>query len=352
MTGLFEIYWNTIGGPVSRFKGLLVDWFPFSVTELLLWTGIISSVLLIVKLIGKPQNAYTALGAIRMKIHSFHPILYMSFGPILLFLLAAGQGALPWSPMPTFLRQQLHQHWKVPSLDESAYEGFHDNFQKKIASEFNWNEYQNFNEKTVLEKCNSSLNAIMSELNLTKGRELKRIKKMRGLSRLFGLSYGGPAYHDPLTGEAAMVNYEDLPTPQYWRYQAVCHETVHAKGFSREIDTEILTALALLKSENYGMQISGYLMFLKKSGKSYSLPDELIQERKNTLDARKKVRASQPFVRFLTRINKALGIQNSPGKYGSRKKDEEWNPEHAFFTTVVYLAEHLNLELSANGQEE
>ena len=160
---------------------------------------------------------------------------------------------------------------------------------------------------------------------------------MRGLTRLLGLSYGGPAYHDPLTGEVALAGEKDNPAPKFWRCHAICHETAHAKGFTREMDAETLTQLALLTSDNPNMQVIGRLLFLQKSGVEFQWPGRLKDEIKLKAEERQAVRAGQPLVSLLAKINQRLNIQNTPEKYGKRKKGEAWNPEHPYFSTVAYL---------------
>ena len=66
-------------------------------------------------------------------------------------------------------------------------------------------------------------------------------------------------------------------------------------------------------------------------------PEKLEDERKQAAEMRKKVRDNQPLVKFLTELNQKLHIQNTPEKYGDRKKDEPWNPEHSYFATVAHL---------------
>ncbi len=255
----------------------------------------------------------------------------------MLFLLASGQNAFAWSPVPTFLRKSLAKAWAVPALPEEEFKLLVSTFEEKLNNEFNWDSYISLTEQYVLNTCNQSLDSLLKALELNRGRTVRRIKKMHGLTRLLGLSYGGPAYHDPLTGEVALISEKDNPAPKFWRYHAICHETAHAKGFTREMDVETLTQLALLTSNSRNMQIIGYILFLQKSGEKFKWPEQLKDERKLTAKERKAVRAKQPLVRLLSKINQQLHIQNTPKKYGNRKKGEAWNPEHPYFSTVVYL---------------
>jgi hypothetical protein len=251
--------------------------------------------------------------------------------------MSSNQGALPWSPVPTFLRQSLASTWQAQELPEPEFKQMVNMVEQKLNDEFAWESYQSLEIPQVLEDCNGKLDSLLQALNLNRGRSVQRIKNMTGLTRLLGLSYGGPAFHDPLTGEVAWVSEEDNPAPRHWRFHAVCHELVHAKGFTREMDAETLTQLVLLTHHHPGLRITGYIHFLKKTGEDFTLPRGLETERKQKAGERKQVRAGQPLVRLLTRINKKFSIQNDPKKYGYRKKDEPWNPNHPFFSTVMHI---------------
>lgn len=160
---------------------------------------------------------------------------------------------------------------------------------------------------------------------------------MGPLTTLLGLSYGGPAFHDPFYGELAMVRPEDLPAPRYWRLIGVCHETAHSKGFTREMDAEILTQLALQGSGDARYRMLGDIMWLRKSGERVHYPDYLKREMRASWDSLAQVEKRQPGVRMLRSLSRKLGFQNSGGKYGSREGAEAWDPRQPFFATVAAL---------------
>lgn len=163
------------------------------------------------------------------------------------------------------------------------------------------------------------------------------MKPMGPLTTILGLSYGGPAFHDPFYGELAMVRPEDHPAPRYWRLIGVCHETAHSKGFTREMDAEILTQLALQGSGDARYRMLGDIMWLRKSGERVHYPDSLKREMRASWDSLERVEKRQPCVRFLRSLTRKLGFQNSGGKYGSRESAETWDPQHPFFATVAAL---------------
>ena len=120
-----------------------------------------------------------------------------------------------------------------------------------------------------------------------------------------------------------MVQAADLPTPRYWRLLAVCHETAHAKGFTREMDAEILTQLALSTSEDLRYRMLGDIMYLRKSGERIHFPEFLRAEIIASRDSLKRVESRQTVVNLMRKISRKLGFQNSGGKYGSREHAED-----------------------------
>jgi hypothetical protein len=337
MSSLFYLYWNTIGLLLSRIKGYLVDSIAFSITEILVWTGLFFLLILVIRLFGFPAYRYSIPGRLRVFICRVPLMLLIIPGPFLLLLLASGQGVMGWCPAPTFLRTSLARTWNVQPLSEQEYRQLIIMFETKLNHEFSAKAYSSKTDEEVLHACNASLDTLLEALDLNRGRTVRRIKNMTGLTRLLGLSYGGPAMHDFLSGEAAIVSDEDNPVPRYWRHHAICHETAHAKGFSREMDAEILTLLALLISGDTTLQVAGYISFLQKTGEDFLWPEALKEERKRKKEKRKEMRQRQPLVRILTRVNRKLHIQNDPEKYGYRKKDQPWNPRHPYFSTVIHL---------------
>ena len=187
----------------------------------------------------------------------------------------------------------------------------------------------------MLVGCDRGLDRLLAGLRMTPGRTVRKVKPMGPLTSLLGLSYGGPAFHDPFYGELAMVSERDHPAPRYWRLMGVCHEAAHAKGFTREMDAEILTQLVLSSSADPRYVLLGDIMFLRKSGEQVHLPEGLRREILASRDSLEAAEKRQRGVRFLKSLAKRLGFQNSGSKYGTRDRSESWNPEHPFFSTVA-----------------
>ncbi len=263
--------------------------------------------------------------------------LYFIFGPILLLLLATGQGVTPFSPFPTYNRTALHLRGHQLPISEATMDSLVPLLKDTLSHAFTKDLYKNLDETEVLKTCNLLLDSLLHILDLPKGRTVKRIKEQSGLTRLLGLSYGGPAYHDPLTSEIALVSSKDLPTTHFWRIQALCHETAHAKGFTRELDAEILTQLALLLSSHPLFVTTGLIQFLSKSGYEIDWPPLFKKEREESKVKRKATQKKQYMVNFLRKINRKLSVQNSGKKYGQREKDEQWDINHPYYSTIFYF---------------
>jgi hypothetical protein len=159
-----------------------------------------------------------------------------------------------------------------------------------------------------------------------------------------GLGYGGPAFHDPFFSEMAIISAQAYPTPHYWRITAACHESAHAKGFTREMDAELLTQFALLHSADKRYQWLANIHWLLKTGRPIGWPPALIREWHTARAERKEVERHQPLAMAFRNGLIKVGLRNSPGKYGDRKKGEEWNPQHPFFATLETWKQGMNDE--------
>jgi hypothetical protein len=206
-----------------------------------------------------------------------------------------------------------------------------------LQQEFNWEAYQSLSESEALTACNASLDSVLKALALPPGREVRATKSMGPITKSMGLIYGGPAFHDPFFGELAIVKFSDSPTSHHWRLIAACHETAHAKGFTREMDAEILTQLALERLADPRFQMLADIHFLQKSGLEVKWPDSLLAEAKRMRALRKEVQQHQPIISFLRRWAEKWNLRNSGHKYGDREGQEAWNPHHPFFSTVHRL---------------
>lgn len=258
-------------------------------------------------------------------------------GPVLLVLMGMGQGAFPLSLAPTAWRQPLAEAFPGRPLPYPLFRRELDLREGRLLASFSPAYYESLSEAEILHGCDLSLDTVLSGLGLQPGRPVERMKPMGPLTTLLGLSYGGPAFHDPFFGEMAMVRPEDHPAPRYWRLLGVCHEAAHAKGFTREMDAEILTQLALSRSPDPRYRMLGDIMYLRKSGERVHYPEFLRREILASRDSLERVEARQPVVRFLRKAALKLGFQNSGGKYGTRTGSEHWNPNHPFYSTIAGL---------------
>ena len=329
MGTLFNWYWRGLGLPLSRLKGALVDRLAFSFVEATVWIGLACALVLV--------GAW-ALG--RWRFLRDRPALFLplSAAPLVLLCMALGQGAFPLSLAPTAWRPPVARQFPAPPLPYSAFRLDLLHREDRLALAFSPERYLSLGEREILAGCDLRLDSVLSRLKLPPGRRVGRMKPMGPLTTVLGLSYGGPAFHDPFYGEMAMVRQEDHPAPRYWRLIGVCHEAAHAKGFTREMDAEILTQLALQGSEDARYRMLADIMWLRKSGERVHLPEYLRAEIRASRDSLERAERRQPAVRFLRSLSRKLGFQNSGGKYGSREGAESWDPRHPFFATVAALA--------------
>jgi hypothetical protein len=297
--------------------------------ELTVWIGLACALILL---------GAVSLGrwrSLRASSALFYPL---AAGPLILLAMAMGQGAFPLSLAPSAWRRPLAREFPAPPL---PYAGFHSDLvrrEERLLRTFSPEWYASLGEREILAGCDRRLDSVMAGLGLAPGRSVGAVKPMGPLTTLLGLSYGGPAFHDPFYGELAMVRPGDHPAPRYWRLIGICHEAAHAKGFTREMDAEILAQLALQGSGDPRYRMLGDIMWLRKTGERVHYPAFLKREMLASRDSLERVEQRQPAVRFLRSLSRRLGFQNSGGKYGSREGAEAWNPHHPFFATVAALA--------------
>jgi hypothetical protein len=336
----FPWYWRFLGLPLSRAKGLIVDRIPFSLVETMIWIGIACCLVL---------GLIAATGGWSRLRRT--PVLFPALvaGPILLLFMAMGQGAFPLSLAPTAWRQSLAAAFPGPALPYPDFRRELELRQDRLLASFSPAYYESLGEEEILHGCNLSLDTVLADLGLQPGRSVEKMKPMGPLTTLLGLSYGGPAFHDPFFGEMAMVRPQDHPAPRYWRLTGMCHEAAHAKGFTREMDAEILTQLALDRSFDPRYRMLGDLMYLRKSGERIHYPEYLRREILASRDSLERVEAKQPAVRFLRKVATKLGFQNSGGKYGSRTGSENWDPKHPFYSTIAGLTAAAKAKRERNG---
>jgi hypothetical protein len=327
---LFPWYWRFLGLPLSRAKGAVVDRLPFSLVECMVWLGVGCALILAFA---------AATGRWRRLRQRRRLYALLVCGPVLLILMGMGQGAFPLSLAPTAWRLPLATRFQAPPLPYSEFRGQLRLRENRLLRVFSPGYYLSLSEEEALHGCDGLLDSVLASLGLQPGRSVGKMKPMGPLTTVLGLSYGGPAFHDPFFGEMAMVRAEDHPAPRYWRLIGVCHEAAHAKGFTREMDAEILTQLALGASPDPRYRMLGDIMFLRKSGERVHYPEYLRREILASWDSLEQVEKRQPVVRALRKAARKLGFQNSGGKYGSREGSENWNPRHPFYATVSALSE-------------
>jgi len=222
-------------------------------------------------------------------------------------------------------------------LSDSDFTAWAAERQTQLHRDFNWQAYQALTEQEVLNACTVSLDTVLMDIGLPPGRRVRTIKPMGPLTTAMGLIYGGPAFHDPFFGEIGMVRQKDAPFPHHWRLIAACHESAHAKGYTREMDAEILTQLALSRIPDPRFQVLADIHFLEKSGLKVQWPDSLISEAREMRQERREVEKHQRLITFLRHCVNKLNLENSGKKYGDRGRLETWDPRQPFYATVHRL---------------
>lgn len=107
MATLFPFYWRWLGLPLSRAKGEVVDQLPFSLVETTIWIGVLFAAIM----------AMAALTG-RWRFLRSRPSLFslLAAGPVILILMALGQGAFPLSLAPSAWRLPLARAFPAPPL--------------------------------------------------------------------------------------------------------------------------------------------------------------------------------------------------------------------------------------------
>jgi hypothetical protein len=342
---LFDLYWRLLGLPLSRLKGAVSDAVPISLVEVSLWVGATALVVLALSFM-LPRSPLGRKGVRRTAL---------LLGPVFLIALSLGQGAFPLSIAPTGLRQPLSKRLAPPVLDSSAFRAWAHAREARLRAYFsadpsgdsNWRAFQSLRETDALGACDTSLDTVLTVLGLLPGRRVRTFKDTGPWTTTLGLLYGGPAFHDPFFSEIGIISYRNYPTSHYWRLVAACHEAAHAKGFTREMDAEVLTQLALLRlGEKGGAPDPRYaaladVHFLIKTGTKITWPDSLVAESALARAARARADSARPGLMRVKDWMRRAHLQNSGAKYGERRAAEAWNPRHPFFATVRAAQEKL-----------
>lgn len=318
MTSLVEVYWNICGAFLGRCIGYLVDKLPLAVSEVILQVSLWWMLLIILALF--KQVAIPK---------------YMWLAPLTLLIMVGSQGisALDW--VPTAHREPMVKRLNLDILDRESLNDFLET-QKQKLKHFPEKLYLQAPRTPPLSLINTAMQKVLDQYGLVPGREVQAVKKLWGVSRALGLAYGGPAYHDVITSEVVVASQEDYPASKAWRWICVMHETAHAQGFTREMDAEILTWLALYESDDPLLQALSALMACFKSGQDFEAPQVLQNEWQEVRKAREDLH--QPLVSWLKHFAKKIQLQNSGEKYGSIEKNHEIPLDHELFRALVQLS--------------
>lgn len=311
-----EEYWSLLGGPLSRIQAWATESVSVSLVECVLW------VLLPCAFLSLWPKYFKSLRLMR----------YLSWS--LLFLMLTGQGALsPFYLAPSAWRKPVHETLRFIAVDTSDLRAQMDLASSHLQNFADNQAYFELNDQAAIQMANLSLDRIIDSLGFSPGREVAKIKDMQGISRRLGQIYGGPAYHDPLSTEIAIAP-PSYPLPKYWRIMAIFHESAHAKGFSREIDAELLTWFALwrLPEPYHSLALA---MFLAKTGADFPEHSLWQDEREKSRKLRKLYYQEHPIENFLRQSSESLGLINSPDKYGSLKQLKSVKSTHPFFGPVL-----------------
>lgn len=313
-----EWYWAWIGSPLSIGIGYVSDAIPFPLSELLLCLGLCSVALVV-------GQCFRMDWAIKF---SFWP----SVGVVCLVIQAFSQGATPVDFVPTVFREAVSGRVGRVEVQLEPFEAAIERAQGQLLS-FPEHHYISAPDHPPLALVNAALDQTLAAAAYPKGREVKSWKPMMGLTQRLGLAYGGPAYHDVLTAEVVIASHADLPSRKAWKWLTLIHEVAHAKGFTREMDAEVLTFLALEHLDHPMAPLLSSWMLLIKSGRSFDMPDFLKDEALRLEKERKAL--NQPLVQGLKRLARFFQIQNHAAKYG---QVQAYTPpaNHEFFGVVLH----------------
>jgi len=331
---LIEAYWAWVGGPTARLLGSWVDGISIPISEILL---ILALALIFFRL---------SLPWIGLSV----PIIWW-IGPILLGIMAFSQGVTTIDWVPSVFRTPPHIRAGSVSVGEN-FHGWKERVKERVFL-FSEEAYLQAESSPNLKEVDRAVKRVLNGLSYPPGREVKKIKEMMGLTRLMGLAYGGPAYHDVVTGEVVMAAENDLPRTKVYRWLTVVHEIAHAQGFTREIDAEVLTWLILKEMESPFAQFCADVQALSKGPWEWKAPPAYRKEQDKVLMARKSLK--QPVVAWLSSIWKRGGLQNNVVKYGSISKSRP-PVNHPFFGVVlkwdVGNSMVFDAEIEVKGEDE
>ncbi len=356
---MIELYWQHIGYPTSLITGWLSDALPYPLSSLILPISIVLTLNLII--IGCRNLNYIQQSPIlriwtRILSPQKRSTLYISLiGLCLLFIQAFSQGITPFDFVPTKFRiapqlklQKFTQQFESDTELQSGYDSlsFESEYQN---SEDVWRSYwhakgphfyQVMEPDSMLKDLNSIADYAIQTLNYPPGRKVHTIKDMTGIPKLFGIAFGGPAYHDVITGEVVITSPQDFPISKIWRVKAILHEIIHAKGFTDEMMTEQLTWLSLNLSPQPLHQALSHYMFLAKTPGRINHPKWLLNAMIQKTLQRHHSLLNQPLVYWNKELFHALNIQVSSGQYGFVRDKKLILNKHPWFDFVYQAKQH------------
>ena len=325
---MIEWYIQFIWNPINQLQGGIVESLPFSFTNLFIYNGLICLIYYLTQIVKYKR---------RFKFH-FYPTLSI----LILILQLGGQGATPFGTSAIFYRTTIVESSEIPPIDSIK------NQEQLIYSQQqflkSYSIFKDTTQKYWIPQINKWLNQSLKQLypnQVISPRDPQIVKDYSGISRLFGLAYGGPAFSDPIISEISMANSKDYPIPFSARLKAWVHELAHAKGFGSEEETEILTFHALLNSGNPQVQAIAYQMVLQKNRVNYQLPKDLWEQWQSSRVKFKEVRQNNYAVYFLRGLLKKLSIQNSSHKYGTVNNPNEFNSKNNFLKASYYFIKQI-----------
>lgn len=353
---MVELYWLYVGLPLSQGTGYLVDLIDFPISEVILWFNLWSVFHLL--LLGiRCKNLFAKSLILKFWFLIFKNAKFMFLGVLGvlgLLIQVNSQGLTPYDSVPTKHRlKPLDAFMNQADTSARLLElGFQDtlhfigtyNEQQELWLEA-WTpdiqEYYNqFIPENELELLNYSIQKALKSLGYPPGRTVRNIKSARGITKTLGLAYGGPAYHDVITGEVVLSSIEDYPTFKIWRIMAIIHEIIHAQGFTDEMVTEQLTWLTLHLSNDPMLKALSHYMFLLKSPNFLQLhhPKEILLELIHKYIERKRVQREQTLTYWMSELFTFAKIQNSGQKYGQTRDFSSILEGHPWFNFIsLYL---------------
>lgn len=319
-----EIYWQSLGLKMSVLQGMWVDSLSFSLVEI--WVDALLGLL----------------------VMSFVPGLLKypwRFRLVLIFLFtlwAGGQGVWsPFYPVPSAHREKVSHRLPHDSVKPTVLNHWVQNMEADLMRAQFAKAYEFKNDAEILRDANLNLDQVIEQWHYAPGRQVAGVKSMQGLTQVLGRIYGGPAYHDPWTAEIALDNSADYPLPKYWRIHAIFHEVAHAKGFTREMDAEILCFLALMKSRDSVYRGVAELAFLAKLPlDTIILPHFWEKERLVQRAVRKQYLQDHLVFGWIKTQMENWGLVNSGTKYGSVLSLDSIPVDHPFFAPILWSLNH------------